>query len=269
MDEREFFILRITLGGEIMSEKRVVLVTGASRGLGRAIAKNFGKKGYAVIVNYLNSEEKAGEVVAEIGKDRAMAIKADVRDKEQVEAMVQQAISEFGKIDVAVNNALVNFEFNPVTQEKIEDLGWDNYNEQFEGSIKAALNIVQAVFPTMKKANYGRIINIGTNLFQNPVVPYHQYTTAKAALLGFTRNMAKELGAYGITVNMVSGGLLKTTDASKVTTPEVFQLIADSSALQRVTTPEDVAEMVGFLGTEAARAVTGQNIVVDSGLTMN
>ena len=183
--------------------------------------------------------------------------------------MVKKAVSTFGRIDVAVNNALVNFEFNPVTQEKAEDLRWENFNEQFEGSVQSALNVVQAVFPSMKEANYGRIINIGTNLFQNPVVPYHQYTTAKAALLGFTRNMAKELGAYGITVNMVSGGLLKTTDASKVTTPEVFQLIADSSALQRVTTPEDVAEMIGFLGTEAARAVTGQNIVVDSGLTMN
>lgn len=252
-----------------MTEKRVALVTGASRGLGRAIAKNFGQKGYAVIVNYLNSEEKAAEVVAEIGQDRAIAVKADVRDKAQVETMVKKAVSTFGRIDVAVNNALVNFEFNPVTQEKAEDLRWENFNEQFEGSVQSALNVVQAVFPSMKEANYGRIINIGTNLFQNPVVPYHQYTTAKAALLGFTRNMAKELGAYGITVNMVSGGLLKTTDASKVTTPEVFQLIADSSALQRVTTPEDVAEMIGFLGTEAARAVTGQNIVVDSGLTMN
>lgn len=252
-----------------MTEKRVALVTGASRGLGRAIAKNFGQKGYAVIVNYLNSEEKAAEVVAEIGQDRAIAVKADVRDKAQVESMVKKAVSTFGRIDVAVNNALVNFEFNPVTQEKAEDLRWENFNEQFEGSVQSALNVVQAVFPSMKEANYGRIINIGTNLFQNPVVPYHQYTTAKAALLGFTRNMAKELGAYGITVNMVSGGLLKTTDASKVTTPEVFQLIADSSALQRVTTPEDVAEMIGFLGTEAARAVTGQNIVVDSGLTMN
>lgn len=252
-----------------MSENRVVLITGASRGLGREIAKNFGRKGYAVIVNYFNSEDKAKEVVAEIGEERALAVKADVRDKQQVEAMVDLAIARFGKIDVAVNNALINFEFNPVTQEKAADLSWETYLEQFEGSIKSSLNIVQAVLPSMTDNKYGRIINIGTNLFQNPVVPYHQYTTAKAALLGFTRNMAKELGPNGITVNMVSGGLLKTTDASKVTTPEVFQLIADSSALQIVTSPEDVAEVVGFLGTEASRAVTGQNITVDGGLTMN
>lgn len=253
----------------MMSEKSVVLVTGASRGLGSTIAKNFGKKGYYVIVNYFKSEEKAKEVVAEIGADRAIAIKADVRNKDEVESMVKQAISRFGKIDVAVSNALVNFEFNPITQEKVDEMSWENYQEQFEGSVKSSLNVVQAVLPSMKKNNYGRIITIGTNLFQNPVVPYHQYTTGKAALLGFTRNMAKELGDLGITVNMVSGGLLQTTDASKVTTPEVFQLIANTSALNRVTHPEDVAEMVGFLGTEASRGVTGQNITVDSGLTMN
>lgn len=252
-----------------MSEERVVLVTGASRGLGREIAKKFGQAGYRVIVNYFKSEEKANEVVADIGRDKAIAIKADVRDKEQVEAMGEEAISHFVKIDVAVNNALVNFEFNPVTQEKADNITWDKYQEQFEGSVKSALNIVQSVLPSMKENQYGRVINIGTNLFQNPVVPYHQYTTGKAALLGFTRNMAKELGAFGITVNMVSGGLLQTTDASKVTTPEVFQLIANTSALNRVTAPEDVAEMVAFLGSEAARAVTGQNITVDSGLTMN
>lgn len=252
-----------------MTTDKVVLVTGASRGLGRAIAKNFGEKGYRVIVNYFRSEEKANKVVAEIGNAQAIAIQADVRDKAQVEAMIEKAIQKFGKIDVVVNNALVNFEFNPTTQQNAEEVKWENYLEQFEGSIKAALNVVQSILPSMKENQYGRIINIGTNLFQNPVVPYHQYTTGKAALLGFTRNMAKELGAYGITVNMVSGGLLQTTDASKVTTPEVFQLIADSSALQRVTTPEDVAEVVGFLGTEAARAVTGQNVVVDGGLTMD
>lgn len=252
-----------------MSDNRVVLVTGASRGLGSEIAKNFGRKGYFVVINYFNSEEKAKKVVKEIGEDKAIAIRADVRDKKQVKTMVEKAIARFGRIDVVVNNALINFEFNPVTQKKVEELTWENYTEQFEGSIKSSLNTVQAVLPSMNKNQYGRIINIGTNLFQNPVVPYHQYTTAKAALLGFTRNMAKELGSLGITVNMVSGGLLQTTDASKVTTPEVFQLIADSSPLQKVTAPEDVAEVVGFLGTEAARAITGQNITVDGGLTMN
>lgn len=252
-----------------MELQKTVLVTGSSRGLGAIIAKQFGAKGYRVIVNYFRNEEKAMQVVEEIGDDRAIAIKADVRDKQQVEAMILEAVQQFGPIEVVVNNALINFEFNPVTQKKVEELTWENYNEQFEGTVKSALNVIQAVLPEMKRAHYGRIINIGTNLFQNPVVPYHQYTTAKTALIGFTRNMAKELGAYGITVNMVSGGLLQKTDASAVTTPEVFDLIATNSPLNRVTEPTDVAEVVVFIGTEASRGITGQNIVVDSGLTMN
>src|SRR5690625_2799104 len=115
----------------------------------------------------------------------------------------------------------------------------------------------------------GDIISIGTNLYQNPVVPYHEYTTAKAGLIGFTRNIAAELGEYGINANVVSGGLLKTTDASAVTTQEVFDLIAQSTPLRKVTTPQDVANMVAFLASEEADGITGQNITVDGGLTMN
>lgn len=252
-----------------MKKQGTVLVTGSSRGLGAVIAKQFGEKGYRVIVNYFKSEQQALQVVEEIGKDQAVAIRADVRDKQQVEAMVKKAVEQFGPIDILVNNALINFEFNPLTQRKVEELTWENYNEQLEGTIQSSLNMIQTVLSGMKKNQYGRVINIGTNLFQNPVVPYHQYTTAKAALIGFTRNMAKELGSDNITVNMVSGGLLEKTDASAVTTPEVFEMIAASSALNRVTEPADLAEVVVFLGSEASRGVTGQNIVVDSGLTMN
>ncbi len=252
-----------------MTTQKVVLITGASRGLGRETALLFGRQGYKVIVNYHKSKAKAEEVVKEIGEDRARAVQADVRDREQVNAMVEEALSSFGHIDVLVNNALINFTFNPEKQDPVEKLTWNHYKEQFEGAVQSSLNTVQAVLPAMKKENYGRIINIGTNLFQNPVVTYHEYTTSKAALLGFTRNMAKELGAYGITMNMVSGGILKKTDASSETSDEVFQSIAHDSALKRVTAPEDVAEVVAFLGSEASRAVTGQNIVVDSGFTMD
>ena len=106
-------------------------------------------------------------------------------------------------------------------------------------------------------------------MYQHPVVPYHEYTTAKAGLIGFTRNVAAELGQYGITANVVSGGLLKTTDASAVTTPDVFDLIAQTTPLRKVTIPQDVANMVAYLSSEAADGMTGQNITVDGGLTMN
>ena len=127
----------------------------------------------------------------------------------------------------------------------------------------------QAVLPQFKGRKSGSIVSIGTNLYQNPVVPYHEYTTAKAGLIGFTRNIAAELGAEGIRANVVSGGLLKTTDASRVTTPEVFDLIAQSTPLRQVTTPQDVANMVAYLVSDEAKGITGQNITVDGGLTMN
>lgn len=121
----------------------------------------------------------------------------------------------------------------------------------------------------MKKQEFGRIISVGTNLFQHPVVPYHDYTTSKAALLGFTRNMANELGQYGITANMVSGGLLKTTDASASTSKEIFEIIENSTPLRKVTDPAEVADAIVFFASPWARAVTGQNLVVDGGLVMN
>lgn len=120
----------------------------------------------------------------------------------------------------------------------------------------------------MQEQGSGRIVNVGTNLFQNPVVPYHDYTAAKAALLSLTRTLAKDLGRHGVTVNMVSGGLLRTTDASAATPEEVFDLIASSTPLGRVTTPEEFADAVLFFASPWARSVTGQNLVVDGGLVM-
>lgn len=249
--------------------KQTVLITGASRGLGSAIATAFAKEGANVVINYFNSKEKAQNLAKTLG-NHAIAIQADVRDKEQINALVAEAKNHFNTpITTIVNNALIDFHFNPVAQKNAFELEWDNFNTQFEGSIKGALNTIQACLGDMKDLGFGRIVNIGTNLFQNPVVAYHEYTTGKAALLGFTRNMAKELGQYGITVNMISGGLLKQTDASSVTTEEVFNIIKSTTPLQRVTTPEELADAALFFSSPWARAVTGQNLVVDGGLVMD
>lgn len=248
---------------------RTVLVTGSSQGLGATIAKTLAAQGANVIVNYYKSKDVAEALVEEIGKEKAIALYADVTNREEVEEMVKQGTEHFGQIDVVVNNALVGFKFDPVKQKSFADLDWEDYQQQIDGTLKAAFNVAQSVVPQFIERKKGSIISIGTNLYQNPVVPYHEYTTAKAGLIGFTRNIAAELGQHGITANVVSGGLLKTTNASSVTTPEVFDLIAQSTPIRKVTTPQDVANMVAYLASEQADGVTGQNITVDGGLTMN
>lgn len=251
-------------------KEQIVLVTGASRGLGRAVAEAFGREGAKVVVNYFNSKALAEEVVQSIGPERAVAIRADVRDKDQVAKLFEEAKHHFGQsITTIVNNALVGFTFNGDQKKSLSTIEWADFSLQFEGSVKASLNTLQCGQKDMAEANFGRIINIGTNLFQNPVVAYHDYNTSKAALLGLTRNMAKELGADGITANMVSGGLLYKTDASAATPDAVFDIIKSGTPLQKVTSPEDVADAILFFASPWSRAVTGQNLVVDGGLVMD
>lgn len=248
---------------------RTVLVTGGSRGLGASIVKTLAQQGFKVVINYYQSKEAAEKIASEIGEDNSIAIQADVTNRTQVDEMIKQATDHFGQIDVVVNNALVDFKFDPTTQKSFTELTWEDYQKQLDGTLKAAFNIAQSVMPQFIERKNGSIISIGTNLYQNPVVPYHEYTTAKAGLIGFTRNIASELGGHGIKANVVSGGLLKMTDASAVTTPEVFDLIAQSTPLKKVTTPQDVANMVAFLASEQADGITGQNFTIDGGLTMN
>lgn len=248
---------------------KVILVTGSSRGLGATISKTLVAKGNRVIINYCHSEQAAQDLVAELGHENAMAIQGDVTQRKAVDKMITEGINYFGQIDVVVNNALVDFKFDPTAQKSFTELSWEDYQQQIDGTLKAAFNVVQSIAPQFIERKQGSIISIGTNLYQNPVVPYHQYTTAKAGLIGFTRNIAAELGQYGITANVISGGLLKTTDASAATTSEVFDIIAQTTPLRQVTTPQDVANMVAYLASDDARGITGQNYTVDGGLTMN
>lgn len=245
---------------------QIVLVTGGARGLGLAITRTLLAEGTRVVVNYLNSAAAAEQLVQQY-PEQVFAYQADVTDKAQVQALFAAAKAHFGQaIHSVINNALINFEFNGDARPKVEDLTPAIMQQQFDGAVVAALNTTQAALEDMKTAGFGRIVNIGTNLVQNPVVPYHDYTTAKAALLAFTRTAAHDLGQYGINVNMLSGGLLQTTDASKATPDAVFDLIAASTPLRRVTTPEEFAAAIMMFLSPYSRAVTGQNLIVDGGL---
>ncbi len=249
--------------------EQLILVTGGGRGLGTHLVRAFLREGACVVVNYLNSAEGARTLV-DLAPQRAMAIQADVTDAGAVRAMVGQAREHFGRaITTVVNNALPAFFFNGDARPHADTLTWENLQQQFDGIVRGALNTTQAAVPGMREAGFGRIINVGTNLFQNPVVPYHDYTAAKAALLSLTRTLSHDLGPMGITVNMVSGGLLRTTDASSATPDAVFDMIAAGTPLQRVTTPAEFADAALFFASPWSRAVTGQNLMVDGGLVKN
>ncbi len=217
-------------------------------------------------MNYFNSEESAQQLAKE-HPDQIFIYKADITDAEQIKTMFTKAKMHYGHaITSVINNALLSFKFNGDQRPKVETLSWNNMQQQLDSAVKAILNTTQAALDDMKKDHFGRIINIGTNLVQNPVVPYHDYTAAKAALLAFTRTTSHDLGQYGINVNMLSGGLLRKTDASGATPDQVFDLIATSTPLQQVTTPEQFADAVLLFLSPWSRAVTGQNLIVDGGL---
>ncbi|WP_395944723.1 3-oxoacyl-ACP reductase [Brevundimonas sp.] len=244
---------------------QIVLVTGGARGVGAAAVRAFAREGARVVINWRASGDAAEALAVEIG-DRAVALQADVADRAAVDAMVAAAQARFGApVTTVVNNAL-DYSFNGDARSQMTDIGWDELAAQFSTVVRGALNLIQATVPGMAAGGFGRVVNIGTNLFQNPVVPYHDYTAAKAALLSLTRTASADLGPEGITVNMVSGGLLRTTDASAATPDAVFDLIAGMTPLRSVTTPEEFADAVLFFASPWSRAVTGQNLVVDGGL---
>lgn len=245
---------------------QIVLVTGGARGLGLAITQALLAEGARVVVNYHSSQQQA-EQLAQQYPEQVFIYQADVTQADQVRALFAAAKTHFREaIHAVINNALIQFEFNGDGRPKVETLTWDMLQQQFSGAVQAALNTTQAALDDMKQAGFGRIVNIGTNLVQNPVVPYHDYTAAKAALLAFTRTTSQDLGQYGINVNMLSGGLLQTTDASKATPDFVFDLIAQSTPLRRVITPEEFAAAILMFLSPYSRAVTGQNLIVDGGL---
>ena len=250
-----------------MSE--LVLISGSGRGLGASIAKSFLNNGYMVAINYYKSKEKAEKLAQELGES-ASAFCADVSDMDQVKNMIEEIETKFNQSpSILVNNAMTEYVFNGDERKFADEISWDEISQHLDVTLKGSLNLIQALVPSMKENSHGRIINIGTNLVQNPVVPYHDYTIAKAALLGLTRTFAKDLGSMGITVNMISGGLLKVTDASAATPDVVFDAIAEMTPLQKVTTTEDFSDAVLFFASNQSRSITGQNLTVDGGLTFN
>lgn len=249
---------------------QTVLITGASRGLGAAIAKAFAQQGALVIINYLSNTTAAAEVAAQCEAlgGQAWPIATDVRDQQAVQAMVQEVIMETGRIDVLVNNAFAPYTFNPDERRRFHELNWQDCAQQLEGSVKSTWLVSQTVVPHMQRASQGSIIHINSDLSEEAIVPYADYATAKAALQGLTRQMATDLGPYGIRVNSIAPGLIWPTDSSRTTRASIRDQIIQQTPLRRIATPEDITGPVLFLAAEQSAFMTGQTLFVNGGLVM-
>ena len=249
---------------------QVVLVTGASRGIGAAIARAFAAEGATVAVNYLRNAEAAAQVVAQCqaaGGD-AFALQADVTDPAQAAQLVERVVEEAGRIDVLVNNAFRSYAFDPEQRRAFDELSWADYQSQFDGSVGAAFHLCRAVLPHFRGRAQGSIVNLVSDLVEQPVVPYHDYTTAKSALVGFSRNLASELGPLGVRVNCVAPGLVWPTEGSATTRASFRESLMAATPLRRLARPEDVAGPVLFLASAWSGFITGQVLLVDGGLVM-
>lgn len=248
----------------MLLDNRVVLVTGASRGIGAATCKLLAKNGARVAVNYHQSEEAARSVVAAIAAEggTAVALKADARDAAQVQTMVQVASEKLGPIDTLVANAAIGFPQKPFLE-----LPWDAFEAKLVGEIKSAFHCVKAVAPGMIERRKGCIIAVSSSLSRSPGMGFSAHSTAKSGLDALMKSLALELGPAGVRVNVVAPGLT-ATDATAHLPAAAFEGAAQFSPMRRVGQPEDIAGAILLLASEEARFIHGAYLPAGGGTLM-
>ena len=242
---------------------KTVLITGASRGIGAETARLFAQKGWAVAVNYRNSREAAEELVSEIRKNggTALAIPADVGDPEQVEALFQIAERELGQIEALVNNA-------GIAQQKLfTDLTDEDWDELFRVDVKGVFLCCRRALPAMIRRHRGVIVNISSMWGQVGASCEVHYSAAKAAVIGLTRALAKEVGPSGIRVNCIAPGVIQTEMNGNLT-PETLEALKEETPLELLGDPADVAKAAWFLTSEDSAFITGQVLGVNGGMVI-
>jgi 3-oxoacyl-[acyl-carrier protein] reductase len=241
-----------------MLEGKVILVTGASRGIGRATALLAAQNHAKVIINYNNSKDKASELVDLIkgqGYEASM-IKADVSSEDEVKKMFKQIKDEYSRIDVLVNNAGI------MINNLLMMMKMDEFNKIIETNCKGVFLCTRQATKIMIKQKSGKIINMSSVVGVNGNHGQSVYSASKSFVIGFTKAMAKELGRYGITVNAVAPGFIET-DLTKDTTEKTKEELMSNIAMKRFGTPEDIAKVVLFLSSNLSDYVSGQIIGID------
>ncbi len=246
---------------------RTVLVTGASRGIGRAIALGLAREGFDLVLNDIERQhDQLDAVKTEIEAigQRAVTAFADVSDAGAVRAMVSHAIDATGRIDAVVNNAGILI---PGTVEALPERHWDAV---MDVNAKGTFLVVQALLPHMRARRYGRIVNIASIGGKHGAPEQAHYSASKAAVMGFTRVLAQEVGAEGITANCICPGIIVTDmGRTNLEDPVVAERWISNTALRRLGQPEDVVGPVCFLASDASAFVTGQTLNVDGGIVLS
>jgi 3-oxoacyl-[acyl-carrier protein] reductase len=242
---------------------KVALVTGSSRGIGRAIALELAKRGFSVVINNDEKPEEKVEVMNEIKKigQQAIYIQVDVSDPDQVDEMIKKILNEFCRIDILVNNAGV------VMDKKLENMSIEQWNRVISVNLTGTFNCTKSVIKYMKEQGGGRIINIASVVGEIGNFGQSNYAASKGGVIAFTKTVAKEYAKDGILVNAIAPGFIKTKILQNI--PEkVMQKILDQIPLGRLGDPEEVAKLVCFLASDDANYITGQVININGGVYM-
>jgi 3-oxoacyl-[acyl-carrier protein] reductase len=241
------------------------LVTGASRGLGARIARRLGADGWAVAVNYRSdaagAQRVAGEIVAAGG--RALACAADVTDEDEVRAMAALVAERLGPVQVVVANAT-----GPQPAVPAAEVTWQHHLDQLTFFVKSPTLLMQATLAGMRELGTGRFIHIGSDSFERALPGTSAYNAAKGAQIGLARTWARELGPYGITVNVVAPGWIPVERHGEITDENSAGYVRDVP-LGRLGTPDDIADVVAFVASDGARFVNGERITVNGGHTID